>query len=111
MQYRVTNRGGLDFGLLSLDEQSGTWSLRINPECNWENTPLSLAIYIKSGIRELNAQQSLSWVRDRLLPPNRQNIYYVLNGLDLEQYDEAALIAHTRGVSPNDDLYLEPITS
>jgi hypothetical protein len=91
---------------LAYEPDSKTWKLDINPERTWDDTPLSLAIYLRQGIYSLDARQSLAWVRDRLLPPSRHNINHILRELDMPEYDEAAFIEKTRGVSANDHLYL-----
>ncbi|MDR1184771.1 MAG: hypothetical protein LBK67_08245 [Coriobacteriales bacterium] len=82
------------------------WKLNINPERTWDDTPLSLAIYVRRGIYSLDARQSLAWVRDRLLPPHRHTINHILRELNMSEYDEAAFIEKTRGVSANDHIYL-----
>jgi hypothetical protein len=105
-RYLITDDTGTDYGTLVYEADARTWKLDINPERTWDDTPLSLAIYIRQGIYSLDARQSLTWVRDRLLPPNRHNINHILRELDMSEYDEAAFIEKTRGVSANDYLYL-----
>jgi hypothetical protein len=105
-QYLITDDAGTDYGTLVYELDTRTWKLDINPERTWDDAPLSLAIYIKQGIYSLDTKQSLAWVRDRLLPPSRHNINSILRELDIPEYDEAAFIEKTRGVSANDYLYL-----
>ncbi|MDR2108449.1 MAG: hypothetical protein LBP28_03185 [Coriobacteriales bacterium] len=105
-RYLITDDTGTDYGTLTYQPDSKAWQLEINPARTWDDTPLSLAIYIRQGRYSLDARQSLAWVRDRLLPPNRQNINQILRELKIPEYDEAALIEKTGGVSANDYLYL-----
>ncbi|MDR1088459.1 MAG: hypothetical protein LBL23_04235 [Coriobacteriales bacterium] len=105
--YLITDDAGVDFGTLSYAPETAAWHLEINPERNWEDTPLSLALYIQQGTYNLDERQSLAWVRDRLVPPNRQNINQILASLGIEEYDEFALLQHTQGRSPHDKLHLE----
>jgi hypothetical protein len=102
----ITDDASTDYGTLSYEPDTRIWKLEINPERTWDDTPLSLAIYIRQGIYSLDARQSLAWVKDRLLPSSRHNINHILRGLDMPEYDEAAFIEKTRGVSANDYLYL-----
>jgi hypothetical protein len=48
-------------------------------------------------------------VQDRLVPPNRQNINQILDSLGIPEYDEFALLKHTKGASPNDNLFLREL--
>ena len=105
-KYLITDNAGLDYGLLTYDQGNNVWHIEINPDRTWNDTPLSLAIYIRNGIYSLDEKQSLSWVRERLLPPNRQNIQHILREMGIQKYDEFAFIQKTRGVSPNDGLFL-----
>jgi hypothetical protein len=102
----ITDDAGVDYGTLTYESKGKVWHLDINPARTWEDTPLSLAIYIRQNLYTLDERQSLAWVRDRLLPPNRQNINHILRALDMPEYDEAAFIEHTGGVSAHDYLYL-----
>jgi hypothetical protein len=108
VSYCITDKQGVDFGALTYNPETKVWHLEINPARTWEDTPFSLAVYVKHGIYSLGAEQSLAWVRDRLVPPNRQNIQYILRELELDEYDEFALIQKTRGASPNDGMFLVP---
>ena len=105
-KYLITDDAGTDYGLLTYDPETRSWKITINPSRTWNDTPLSLAIYIKNGIYSLDEKQSLSWVRERLLPPNRQNIHHILREMNISEYDEFAFIRRTRGTSPNDGLFL-----
>ena len=105
-KYLITDNAGLDYGALTYNSGTRIWHIEINPARTWEDTPLSLAIYIRNGIYSLDEKQSLSWVRERLLPPNRQNIHHILRYMNIPEYDEFAFIQRTRGVSPNDGLFL-----
>ena len=105
-KFLITDESGVSFGTLTYTPNTKAWRLEIDPARTWEETPLSLALYIKQGVYTLDERQSLDWVRDRLVPPNRQNIHHLLSTLGIPEYDEFALIQHTRGVSANDSLRL-----
>ena len=61
-------------------------------------------MYLRSGRHELTAEESLGWVRSRLVPPDRQNIQQVLQANGLREYSEIDLLERSRGYSCNDDL-------
>jgi hypothetical protein len=125
-KFLITDDAGTDFGILSYEPAGdgvgggggsggsggGTpaaWHIEINPERAWDDTPLSLAVYIRQGRYSLNGRESLGWVQDRLVPPNRQNINQILDALGIPEYDEFALLQHTKGASPNDNLFLREL--
>ena len=105
-KFLITDGCNIDYGVLTYDSDRQIWHIDIAPERNWEDTPLSLAIYIRTGKFSLDERESLAWVQDRIVPPNRQNINQLLNAANLDEYDEYGLIRKTSGVSPNDALYL-----
>jgi hypothetical protein len=49
-------------------------------------------------------------VRDRIVPPNRQNIYSILDSLGMDEYDEYGIIKSTNGVCGNDGLFLRELS-
>ena len=108
-RFLITDNTDIEYGTLAYDPESCTWLIEINRQRTWEDTPLSLALYIKNGCYSLDERQSLTWVRDRLLPSNRQNIYDVLRELGLPEYDEYALLKVTAGHCPNDNLFLREL--
>jgi len=108
-KYLITDDAGGDFGVLSYEPESKRWHIEINRERTWEDTPLSLALYIRQGRYSLDERQSLDWVRDRVVPPNRQNINQILQSLGIPEYDEFAILQHSKGVCPHDNLRLEEL--
>jgi hypothetical protein len=104
--YSIVDAQGVDYGTLQYNATDKTWHIRINPARTWDDTPISLATYIQQGIYDLDARQSLGWVQDRLLPPNRQNIYHILQSEGMSEYDEHAFLQITEGHCPNDSLFL-----
>jgi hypothetical protein len=105
----ITDDAGTDFGTLTYEPEGKMWRIEINPKRDWDDTPLSLALHIRQGRYSLDERQSLAWVRDRLVPPNRQNIYQMLDALGLSEYDEFPILMHTGGISCNDGLHLKEL--
>ena len=62
----------------------------------WE-TPLLLASFAKKGEHTINSYWSKEWVRQRIIPQDRQNIGQVLKENGLECYDEFDLLMLTMG--------------
>ena len=74
----------------------------------WE-TPLLLASFVKRGERTVNSYWSKMWVRQRIVPSDRQNITQILRDNGLKEYDEFALLMLSSGRCEQDDYYLSPL--
>lgn len=74
----------------------------------WE-TPLLLSSFARRGIRTVGAYYSMLWVRQRIIPTDRQNLGQILRENGLEEYDEHALLALAEGRCAQDNYYLAEI--
>ena len=75
----------------------------------WE-TPLLLESFLKRGEKTINSYWSKIWVRQRIVPEDRQNLSQVLKENGLEEYDEFKLLLAGKGRCAQDNYYLEEIT-
>lgn len=75
----------------------------------WE-TPLLLSSFVKKGIKTIGAYFSMLWVRQRIVPTDRQNLGQILKENSLEEYDEYALLMLAQGRCAQDSYYLSEIT-
>lgn len=76
---------------------------------SWE-TPLLLSSFLKRGEKTVNSYWSLVWVRQRIVPSDRQNLGQVLKENGLEEYDEFELLIAGRGCCAQDDYFLDEIS-
>ena len=74
----------------------------------WE-TPLLLSGFAKRGEKTVNSYWSKIWVRQRIVPPDRQNIGQILRDNGLKMYDEYRLLVLSGGRCAQDEYYLAPI--
>ena len=74
----------------------------------WE-TPLLLSSFVQKGENTVNSYWSRLWVRQRIVPSDRQNIAQILRDNGLKEYDEYALLMLSAGRCEQDDYYLAPI--
>lgn len=75
----------------------------------WE-TPLLLTSFLKRGEKTVNSYWSLMWVRQRIVPSDRQNLGQVLKENGLEEYDEFELLMAGKGRCAQDDYFLDEIS-
>lgn len=74
----------------------------------WE-TPLLLSSFAKRGEKTVNAYWSLAWVRQRIVPTDRQNLGQILKVNGLTEYDEYKLLMLANGRCAQDSYYLAPV--
>ncbi len=75
----------------------------------WE-TPLLLSSFLKRGEHTVNSYWSMMWVKQRIVPSDRQNLGQILKANGLEEYDEFSLLMLGNGRCAQDDYYLFPLT-
>lgn len=75
----------------------------------WE-TPLLLSSFLKHGEKTVNSYWSLMWVRQRIVPSDRQNLGQVLKENGLREYDEFELLMAAKGRCAQDDYFLDEIS-
>ncbi|HBA49567.1 MAG TPA: hypothetical protein DCZ91_17585 [Lachnospiraceae bacterium] len=74
----------------------------------WE-TPLLLSSFAERGIRTVGAYYSMLWVRQRIIPTDRQNLGQILKENGLEEYDEHTFLVLAEGRCAQDSYYLKEI--
>lgn len=94
-----------------LEYNSGTqqFALHIDKESDWHKAPIMIFAYADTGRFDLDAEWSLRWVRDRIIPPNRANIGEILKAAGLTEYSEFGMLMYHRGRCVQDDMYIEEI--
>lgn len=83
-----------------------TFFIELPDEADPLNIPMPLDSLYKKGIRTIGSEESMRWVRLRIVPPDRQNIAQILSDLKLQAYDEFRLLEYTHGRCPHDDYYI-----
>ena len=74
----------------------------------WD-TPLLLSSFVRQGQQTVNSYWSREWVRQRIIPADRQNLGSILKESGLEKYDEYKLLTLAEGRCAQDDCYIEPV--
>jgi hypothetical protein len=74
----------------------------------WE-TPLLLASSAERGEYTVGAKWSGLWVKQRIIPPDRQNIGQILRDNGMEEYDEYRLLTLATGRCAQDSCYISPV--
>lgn len=75
----------------------------------WE-APLLFQGLVQQDIYTVSKEDSLLWVKERVIPSGRQNIGMVLKNHRLKTYSEMALLALSKGKCSQDSCYLEEVS-
>ena len=92
---------------LTYNEDTKEFHLSIPKDIDLIKSPILLSAYAEEGLFELDAEQSLKWVKQRIIPPERMNIGEILRQCGLTEYDEHGLLVPCNGRCSQDWLYIE----
>ena len=71
------------------------------------SAPLLFASYVKRGILTIPRDVSLAWIRERIIPSNRQNINQILKNHKLKEYSEIKFLEISEGKCSQDSLIIK----
>ena len=74
----------------------------------WE-VPMLLDTFVKKGQYTVDSHWSRTWVQQRIVPSDRQNLGQILKDNGLKEYDEFQLLMLAMGRCAQDDCYLVPV--
>ncbi len=96
---------------LLYDEKNRIYSIEIPENVRSIEAPLIIADFIERNQKSIGKEWSLKWVKQRVIPPERQNIGQILRESGMEYYDEFPLLLKNQGRSCQDECYLEEVES
>lgn len=101
--------GSKDLAYLIYYENDKRFYIELPDDADPWETPLLLSSFIKKGEKTVNAYWSKLWVRQRIVPTDRQNLGQILKENLLTEYDEFELLMLANGRCAQDSYYLAPI--
>ena len=72
-----------EYAVLSYDEEKDVYHVSIPASVNPDNLPAILGILARKGIREIEDRWARQFVKERVVPPDRQNIGMILRDAGL----------------------------
>lgn len=99
-----------EYAILSYDEENDRYAISIPESVHPDDLPAIPACLASKGIREIEDKWARRFVKERVVPPDRQNIGMILRDVGMQYYDEFPLLVYTSGRCCMDDFYLEEIT-
>lgn len=86
--------------------------LTINPTIDIRSRmPIMIGVWALNNKYVLDAETTMSIIRERIEPPGRQNIREILDNAGLSSYDELGLLLAHRGRCCQDYAYVEEVPS
>lgn len=94
---------------LFYDENTELFSIKIKPNAVPERLPIILELLLKKGITEIDDYWARRFVKERIVPIDRQNIGEILRVHGLKEYKEIDMLYISMGHCSQDDFYLEEV--
>ncbi|MDE6052275.1 MAG: hypothetical protein K2G55_00635 [Lachnospiraceae bacterium] len=98
-----------EYASLSYDEDMDEYHVSIPSSVNPDDLPAILGLLARKGIREIEDKWARRFVRERVVPPDRQNIGMILRDAGMGYYSEFLLLVYTSGRCAMDEFYIEEI--
>ena len=96
-----------DLAYLFYYEREKEFYIELPEDADPWDTPLILSSFASKGKWTVDSKWSHEWVRQRIIPYERQNIGRVLKDNKLKEYDEFALLMKGNGRCAQDDCFIK----
>ena len=100
-----------DLAWLLWYEEEERFIIEISEDADVWSAPFMLSSFIKKDTLTLNSVWSMAWVRERIVPEERQNLGMILRANGLTEYDPYEMIRLSGGRCAQDDCFLVPLTA
>lgn len=90
-------------------ENEEKFFIEIPEKIDPDKLPMMLTIFHHSGYRTINSYWSKEFVKQRIIPSDRQNLGSILKNAGLKYYDEYQLLVKSKGKCSHDSCYIEMI--
>ena len=101
------SENGYSVGILLYFEREKAFIVELADGLDEWTAPLLFTAYVKRGILTIPRDVSLAWVRERIIPSNRQNINQILKNHKLKEYDEIKFLEISEGKCSQDSLIIK----
>ncbi len=102
---------GISVGTLLYYEREKVFITELAEGLDEWTAPLMFTAFVKKGILTIPRDISTAWVRERLIPPTRQNIGSILKTHKLKEYDEIRFLEISEGKCSQDSLIIKKTES
>lgn len=100
------SENGYSVGTLLYFEREKVFVVELDSDLDEWTAPLLFTAYVKRGIFTIPRAVSLAWIRERIIPSNRQNINQILKNHKIKEYDEIKFLEISEGKCSQDSLVI-----
>lgn len=100
-----------NLAVLEYNSEKEEYKIQIYKECDYTALPAILQCWAAKGVYEIQGKEALRFVRERVIPPDRQNLGEIMRKVGMQYYDEFPLLQYTSGRCCQDENYLVAIDS
>lgn len=90
-------------------ENSKKFYIEISQNIDSNDLPIIFRHFYEKNEYFINSYWSERWVKERIIPRDRQNISQILKACNMKYYDEFLLLLYAKGRCCQDDYYIEEI--
>ena len=107
-KFAIRNKrcGEKNVAFLYYDEEKKEYEIEVPETVESKEAPLIIADFIKKNQRKIDKDWSLRWVKQRVTPPERQNLGQILKANHMKEYDEFPLLVKNEGRCCQDECYI-----
>lgn len=98
-----------EVGKLYYDTETRQFRLEVYKDANKNDVTFLMRIMLEREMYVVEHDLAICFVRERLVPPNRQNIAQILADLNMPYYDECLFLERLHGRCVMDDFLVEPL--
>ena len=98
-----------NLGYLFYFENANRFYIEIADGLDYWYAPPIMDWYIEHGIEYVDAEWSLKWVQNRIIPRDRQNIVEILKNQGMDTYNEYRMLLYSDGRCAQDECMVEEI--
>ena len=101
--------GNNPLGYFIVYEKTGDCCIELCEKVDEWDLPFILDYYAHNGEYSIGKQDTMKFIQQRIIPPDRQNIGSILRDNGLEEYDEIKLFIISDGRCAQDECYIRKI--
>lgn len=91
------------------DDETKKFSVEIPKDAELDDLPAVFKAMLMKGIYSVDDRVVRMFIKDRIIPPGRQNIGAILRTIGIIRYDEFEVLIYNKGRSCQDGFILEEI--
>ena len=106
-RFSVKNKKKNEIAIINYNTKTNQWSLKISKNIDLSTCPVFLYSMVKNNKYKVDNEGTLRFIRSRIIPSSRQNIYSFLKKYNISHYNEYDLLKLSKGKCCLDDCYID----